>query len=611
MWTSDIFTIHLTYNMTFADYGFEASILKALDGLGFETPTPIQELTFKHFKENETDLIGLAQTGTGKTAAFSLPILQSAEAANPNVQAIILSPTRELCLQIASDIAAYSKHMVGVNCVAVYGGANIMTQIKQLRDGATIVVGTPGRTLDLIKRNKLKLNNINWLVFDEADEMLSMGFKDDLDAILEACPKERKTLLFSATMPKEIQQIGMNYMNDPAKLSAGSGANVSGANIKHKYYMVGARDRYTALKRLADVNPDIYAIIFCRTKLGTQEVADKLGEDGYNADALHGDLSQAQRDFVMARFRKKQIQMLVATDVAARGIDVDDLTHVIHYQLPDENEVYIHRSGRTGRAGKDGESLSIIHSRESRKIRDIERTIKKEIEIAKVPTGDVICEAQLYHLVKKVHDVEVNDEIIEPYLVKINEELAELDRDDLIKRFISVEFNRFLDYYENARDINVEPGARDRDRKERGERLGKSGPSNMTKMVINHGRKSGLTPPLLISFLNETMEGTSFDIGKIDINAGNSTFWIDSNVTNDLEKAVKKSSHTGVAVFKDSDQTDDGGFKVSRRDDRGGGRSRGGSNHRKGGGRRDNGGGSGGGRRDSGGGSGGGRRKRY
>ncbi len=615
IWTGDILMIHLIHIMTFADYGFEPSIMKAISELGFETPTPIQELTFQHFSENETDLIGLAQTGTGKTAAFSLPILQTAEVDNPNVQAIILSPTRELCNQIANDIASYSKHMVGINCLAVYGGANIMTQIKQLRDGVTIVVGTPGRTLDLIKRKKLKLENINWLVFDEADEMLSMGFKDDLDAILEACPKERKTLLFSATMPKEIQEIGMNYMNNPARLSAGSGANVSAVNIIHKYYMVGARDRYTALKRLADVNPDIYAIIFCRTKLGTQEVADKLGEDGYNADALHGDMSQAQRDFVMARFRKKQIQMLVATDVAARGIDVEDLTHVIHYQLPDENEIYIHRSGRTGRAGKEGESLSIIHSRESRKIRDIERTIKKEIELAKVPTGDVICEAQLYHLVKKVHDVDVNEQEIEPYLTKINEELADLSREDLIKRFISVEFNRFLDYYNNARDINVEPGSRDRERKERtdrGERGGTSGPSNMTKMVINHGRKSGLTPPLLISFLNEMMEGTSFDIGKIDINAGNSTFWVDKHVTKDLEKAVKKSSHTGVAVFEDKDQTDDGGFTVSRRDDRGGGgrsgggRSRGGSNHRKGGGS-----GGGGGRRDSGGSGGGGRRKRY
>ncbi len=563
--------------MTFQDYGLSASILKALDKMGFVTPTPIQKLTFDHFSEKDTDLIGLAQTGTGKTAAFSLPILDSIDPEKDNVQAIVLAPTRELCLQIAKEIANFSEFMRKVNCVAVYGGANISTQIKQLREGASIVVGTPGRTLDLIKRRKLRLESIDWLVFDEADEMLSMGFKDDLDAILEACPTERKTLLFSATMPKEIQEIGLNYMNDPAKVTAGA-ANVSASKITHKYYMVNARDRYLALKRLADVNPDIYAIIFCRTKAGTQEVADKLGEDGYNADAIHGDLSQAQRDFVMSRFRKKQIQMLVATDVAARGIDVDDLTHVIHYQLPDENEIYIHRSGRTGRAGKEGQSLAIIHGREKRKIKDIERKIKKEIFPAQVPSGQQICEAQLFHLVKRIHNVEVNQNEINPFMDKVYEQLQELDRDELIQRFISVEFNRFLDYYQNARDINISSSNNE-------SRSGRSRKDqDMTKMVINHGRKSGLTPPLLINFLNELMEGTSFAIGSIRINNRNSTFWIESSVHKDLEKAIKKSSHQGVSIWKDKDQTGDPHAKPER-GNRGGGRRKGG--HRKGNSSRD------------------------
>lgn len=583
--------------MTFKDYNFSPSLLKALDDLGFEKPTPIQQLTFKHFSENDNDLIGLAQTGTGKTAAFSIPILESSDETDPNVQAIILSPTRELCLQIAKDIESYSKYMAGVNVVAVYGGANISTQIKKLKDGATIVVGTPGRTLDLINRKKLKLGNIKWLVFDEADEMLSMGFKDDLDAILEACPRERKTLLFSATMPDEIKQIGLNYMNDPAQLTAGS-ANVSAQNIEHKYYMVNAKDRYLALKRLADVNPDIYAIIFCRTKAGTQEVADKLGEDGYNADAIHGDLSQAQRDFVMSRFRKKQIQMLVATDVAARGIDVDDLTHVIHYQLPDENEVYIHRSGRTGRAGKKGESLSIIHSREMRKIRDIERKIKKDITRAEVPTGKEICEAQLFHLINTVKTVELNEEV-EAYMENAMKQLEGLDREELIKRFISVEFNRFLDYYDNSRDINVSSNERGRDRDSKS---ASRGHSNMTKMVINHGRRSGLTPPLLINFLNELMGSRKFDIGKITLNNRNSTFWVENGVVKDLEKAIKKSSHHGVSIWQDKDQSEEAPSRSGRGD-----RRRGGSSHRKG--SKDKSGRDRGGRKDRGGKSSG-RRKR-
>ena len=581
--------------MTFTDYNLSPSLLKALGDLGFEKPTPIQELTFKHFSENDNDLIGLAQTGTGKTAAFSIPILESVDQSDPDVQAIILSPTRELCLQIAKDIESYSKYMVGVNVVAVYGGANITTQIKKLRDGASIVVGTPGRTLDLIKRKKLKLHNIKWLVFDEADEMLSMGFKDDLDAILEACPSERKTLLFSATMPDEIKQIGMNYMNEPSQLTAGS-ANVSAQNIEHKYYMVSARDRYLALKRLADVNPDIYAIIFCRTKAGTQEVADKLGEDGYNADAIHGDLSQAQRDFVMSRFRKKQIQMLVATDVAARGIDVDDLTHVIHYQLPDENEVYIHRSGRTGRAGKKGESLSIIHSREMRKIKDIQRKIKKDITKASVPTGKEICEAQLFHLINKVKTVEINEEV-EAYMEDAMLQLEGLEREELIKKFISVEFNRFLDYYDNARDINVSSSDRGKN-EDSGSRS--RGHSNMTKMVINHGRRSGLTPPLLINFLNELMGSKKFEIGKITLNQRNSTFWVENDVVKDLEKAIKKSSHHGVSIWKDKDQTEDEPSR-SRRGGRKGGKHRKGGDH---GSKRDR-----GSRRDQGGKSSG-RRKR-
>ncbi|RLD83641.1 MAG: ATP-dependent helicase, partial [Bacteroidetes bacterium] len=440
--------------ITFKETELNPEILKALDELGFVNPTPIQEKTIPHLLSSERDLVGFAQTGTGKTAAFGLPIIHQIDTKSKNVQAIILSPTRELCVQIAQDITNYAKYTKGLNVVAVYGGTSIDTQIRSLKKGAQIVVGTPGRTLDLIKRKKLKLSTVEYLVLDEADEMLTMGFKDDLDAILEGTPAEKQTLLFSATMPKEIANIAKKYMKDSVEISAGK-KNIGAENVNHIYYMVNARDRYLALKRIADINPKIYGIVFCRTRRETKEVAEKLMGDGYNADALHGDLSQAQRDYVMSRFRTKKLQLLVATDVAARGLDVTDLTHIINYNLPDDLEVYIHRSGRTGRAGKKGISISIIHSRETGKIRMIQKKVGKTFEHIPVPSGKEICGKQLYNLIDKVEKIEVDESQIEQFLPEIYKKLDWLSREELIKHFVSAEFNRFLAYYKNAPDLNV------------------------------------------------------------------------------------------------------------------------------------------------------------
>jgi ATP-dependent RNA helicase DeaD len=535
--------------ITFKELGLRDEILKVLEEIGFETPTPIQEQTINLLINSDKDLIGLAQTGTGKTAAFSLPILNNIVASNNVVQAIILCPTRELCLQIERDITTFSKYLPKITSLAVYGGTSITNQINALKhDNIQIVVGTPGRTLDLINRKRLDISNIKWLILDEADEMLSMGFKDELDAILANAPAEEKqTLLFSATMPKEIKRIANKYMTNADEVSAGQ-VNVSNKNILHKYFIVNARDRYVALKRLADFYPGIYSIVFCRTKAETQDVANKLAHDGYNADALHGDLSQAQRDYVMNRFRKKQLQMLVATDVAARGLDVENITHVINYNLPDDPEVYIHRSGRTGRAGKEGVCYSLIHSREMGKIRVLERKIGKEVERELVPSGKEICAAQLWNLIDKVKTVEVNEKQIEAFLPEIYERLEEIDHKELIKRFVSVEFNRFLEYYQGAVDINITKTVRDRgDKNDRSESRG-SGDSKFTKFSINHGKKSKLTPKMLIGLINEHTEGHSIDIGRIDIQFTESFFDIDSQYTDVLIKAFKESPYEDLKV---------------------------------------------------------------
>ena len=457
---------------TFQEMGLKKEILDAISEMGFETPTSIQEKAIPVILTSSKDIIGRAQTGTGKTGAFGIPILQKLNLHSDHVQALILCPTRELCLQITKEIQNFAKKLLNVRVIPVYGGTSMDTQVYALKQKAQIVVGTPGRTLDLINRKKLKLEGIQWVVLDEADEMLSMGFKDDMDAILATTSKDKQTLLFSATMPHEIMRMVKTYMKDPIEIAAEQ-IQTGADNVTHHYYEVHARDRYVALKRVIDMQPDIYAIVFCRTRAETKEIAEKLSAEGYNSDALHGDLSQQQREYTLGRFRSKTLQLLIATDVAARGLDVSDLTHVINYNLPDDPDVYIHRSGRTGRAHRKGISITIIHSRENNRIKDLERRVGKPFEKKKVPTGKEICEKQLFHLVEKVENVEVEEKQIMEFLPVIFNKLSWLDREELIKRFVSVEFNRFLAYYKDATDINVEHRKQEGRRDERG-RSGRS-----------------------------------------------------------------------------------------------------------------------------------------
>ena len=542
----------------FESMGLRSEILNAIQELGFVAPTPIQEKAVPFLLESDQDMVALAQTGTGKTAAFGLPIIQQIDSSLKVPQALILSPTRELAMQIASDLTDFSKFLGKINIAVLYGGADIKKQITSLEKGAQIVVGTPGRTLDLIKRKKFRVNEIQWLVLDEADEMLSMGFKDDLDGILKDTPAEKQTLLFSATMPAEIVRIANNYMVDPYEISVGK-KNTGAENVEHHYYVVHAKDRYLALKRVADINPNIYGIIFCRTRAETKEVADKLMQDGYNADALHGDLSQAQRDHVMARFRAKHLQMLVATDVAARGLDVNDLTHVINYNLPDDPEVYIHRSGRTGRAGKKGISVTLTHMREKGKLRDVERKIGKKFIKVEVPQGKEICEKQLFNLIDKVEKVEVNDEQIAPFMQVIYKKLAWLDREELIKHFVSVEFNRFLTYYENAPDINVDEnsvhdeergrGRKDRTRQNR-ERGGKPNKRDMeySRFFFSLGKKNGISKRTIIDMINQQMPGKSVEIGNIEVLKGFSFFEVDARFEKEISKALQNARYKGQRI---------------------------------------------------------------
>ena len=504
---------------TFLELGLKEPINKALTDLGYEKPTVIQEKAIPQIISSLDDLKAFAQTGTGKTAAFSLPILQLADENNKNTQAIILSPTRELAVQIGNNIKEFSKYIPNIKVVTVYGGANIEEQIRALKKGAQIVVGTPGRTVDLINRRALKLGNIEWLVLDEADEMLNMGFKDELDKVLEATPETKQTLLFSATFPREVEAIAKNYMTKPVEISSGQ-KNTGSDNVSHEYYLVSERTRYPALKRIADLNPDIYAIIFCRTRRETQEVADHLIKDGYNADALHGELSQAQRDSVMGKFRTKNIQILVATDVAARGLDVTNLTHVINHKLPDQIENYTHRSGRTGRAGKTWISIALVSNKEKGRIRAIERIIKKKFDQGKVPSGKEICQNQLMHLIDKVNAIEVKQSEIEDFLPSIYEKLEGLSREELIQKFVSLEFNSFLSYYENARDLN-DFSSRDTGRNGRGSN------ENMTRFFINIGRKDSLNPARLIGLINDQKITDNIEIGAIDILDTFSFFEID------------------------------------------------------------------------------------
>ena len=534
---------------TFNDFGLNIEILKAIKELGFETPTPIQAKTIPLLMSSSQDIIATAQTGTGKTAAFGLPAILLVNPNNKNTQTLILCPTRELCVQITRDLISYSKYMSGINVLAVYGGARIDSQIRALKKGAQIVVGTPGRTRDLINRRKLFVENIERVVLDEADEMLTMGFKEELDAILENTPDNKQTLLFSATMSKKVVSITRKYMKKPVEISVAR-TNVGAENIKHVNYMVQAKDRYEVLKRIADMNPNIYGIVFCRTRRETKEIANKLMHDGYNADAIHGDLSQSQRDEVMGKFRRRSLQVLVATDVAARGLDVNDLTHIINYNLPDDPEVYIHRSGRTGRAGKSGISIAIIHTRDIRKLREIERISGISFSKELVPDGRDICEKRLYALIDKIEKVEVNEEQIGPFLDDIYEKLASFDRENLIKHFVSAEFNRYLSYYKNSRDINISGGKNKRDSREPRDRKSRSErrESKFATIYINVGARNNLSPNRLMGLINEALDSKDAVIGSIDIMKKFSFFEIEENRKTEIINALNKESFEDVSL---------------------------------------------------------------
>ena len=511
---------------TFADLGVAPQLLKAINELGFEYPMPIQEMVIPHLLSKDSDVIGLAQTGTGKTAAFGLPVLQRIDPDKDTTQALVIAPTRELCLQIAGDLADFSKYQDNVKILPVYGGSSIDSQIRALRKGVQVIVATPGRLIDLIKRGEVKLFDVHTVILDEADEMLNMGFLDDITEILSHVPEERKMLMFSATMPKEIANISRRFMHNPVEFVAGN-RNEGSKNVSHIYYMVKAHDKYLALKRIADNNPDIYGIIFCRTKKETQEIADKLINDGYNADCLHGDLSQQQRDLAMKKFRDHVTQLLVATDVAARGLDVDDLTHVINYGLPDDVAVYTHRSGRTGRANKRGVSVAIIHSREKHKLREIEKIIGKEFEYRKVPTPEHIIEKQLYNLADRLEKVQVDEEEINKYLPGVRKKLEWLSEEDLLKRVLSLEFNRLLHYYQNTPDIDLnqtdkgsgkeKAGRGKRERGEKGDKDRRTAPSGWERMMVNIGKAQGFFPGNLMELVNRSVNGAKPEIGRIDL----------------------------------------------------------------------------------------------
>jgi ATP-dependent RNA helicase DeaD len=541
---------------TFEALGLREEIINSLQELHFEQPTPIQEQAIPFILNAENDLIAFAQTGTGKTAAFGLPIIQQIDDDIYETQALVLSPTRELCLQIANDLEIYSKYLKRLKVVPVYGGADISKQMKQLNSGAHIVVGTPGRVLDLIKRKKLKVENIDRLVLDEADEMLSMGFKDELDAILANTPQEKQTLLFSATMPAEMMRIAEKYMHQPEQISVGK-RNSGADNVQHHFIPVHASDRYEVLKRIVDINPHMYGIVFCRTRNDTREIADHLIKDGYNADALHGDMTQAQRDAVMNRFRQKNLQLLIATDVAARGLDVNDLTHVINHSMPDDPEVYIHRSGRTGRAGRSGICLSLVHGRDKGKLKQVERTVKKKFEQKPVPSGRDICEKQLFSMIDRMENVEVNPEI-EQFLPAIISKLSWLDKEDIIRNFVSLEFNQMLEHYKGARDLNMsfskskdmDKGKGKRDRKEKRDRKpkhnGKS--SGFSRIFMNVGKKDRISPKSIIGMVNRHMPDEDVKIGQIEILNNFSFFEVDRSYEQDVLSALSDVKHKGTNI---------------------------------------------------------------
>ena len=539
----------------FEQLGLSESLLKAILDLGFENPTDVQEKAIPLLLEKDTDLVALAQTGTGKTAAFGFPVIQKIDANNRNTQALILSPTRELCLQITNELKNYSKYEKGINVVAVYGGASITEQARDIKRGAQIIVATPGRMQDMINRGLVNISQINYCILDEADEMLNMGFYEDIVNILSTTPDEKSTWLFSATMPAEVARIGKQFMTDPIEITVGT-KNSGSATVSHEFYLVNARDRYEALKRLADCNPDIFSVVFCRTKRDTQAVAGKLIEDGYSAAALHGDLSQAQRDGVMKSFRGRQIQMLVATDVAARGIDVDNVTHVVNYQLPDEIETYNHRSGRTGRAGKLGTSIVIVTKSELRKISSIERIIKQKFEEKTIPSGIEICEIQLLHLANKIKDTEVDHEI-DNYLPAINNVLEDLSKEELIKKMVSVEFNRFIAYYKKNRDISNQSSGSDRRERDSAPRENNNG--GATRYFVNIGSRDNFDWMSLKDYLKETLDLGRDDVFKVDVKEGFSFFNTDPEHTDKVMEVLNNVQLEGRRINVEISKNDGGG----------------------------------------------------
>ena len=535
--------------MTFEELGLKSEVLKSIKELGFEAPTPIQEQAIPHLLGKDSDFVGLAQTGTGKTAAFGLPLVNNIENHAKTPQGLIICPTRELCLQIAKDLDSYSKYLK-VSIVAVYGGTDIRKQMSDIKRGASVIVATPGRLMDLINRKAISLSDVEYVVLDEADEMLNMGFKEDIDAILETTPEKKNVWLFSATMPADVARIAKTYMNDPLEVAIGH-KNQSNENIDHIYYVVKEKDRYAAVKRLIDFNPNIYGLIFCRTRQETGSVADKLAKEGYNAEPLHGDLSQVQRDRVMDRFRKKDLQILVATDVAARGLDIDNITHVINYNLPDDIENYTHRSGRTARAGRKGESLVLVNTRETGKIRAIEKQMRTTFTLGTVPNAEEICEIQLLKLIHKVISTDVREKDIQKFMPTIMAEFEALSKEEVIKHFVSTEFNRFIEYYERAGDLNASASKgddRNDDRPNRRERKTNETESGKTRFFVSIGRRDGLNPGGLLRLICDATGLNSGNVGRIDIMTSYSFFEADNEYSDNILSKVNGAEYEGNAV---------------------------------------------------------------
>jgi len=560
--------------MTFEELGLKSEVLKSLKELGFEAPTPIQQKAIPYLLGENSDFVGLAQTGTGKTAAFGLPLVNNIENHAKTPQGLVICPTRELCLQISKDLEIYAKHLK-VKVVAVYGGTDIRRQMTDIRQGASVIVATPGRLMDLINRKAVQLNEVEYVVLDEADEMLNMGFKEDIDSILESTPNHKNVWLFSATMPAEVARIAKNYMTDPFEVSIGH-KNQSNENIDHIYYVVKEKDRYAAVKRLIDFNPDIYGLIFCRTRQETGNVAEKLAKEGYNAEPLHGDLSQAQRDRVMERFRKKDLQILVATDVAARGLDIDNITHVINYNLPDDIENYTHRSGRTARAGRKGESLVLINTREQGKIRSIEKQMRTTFTPGLIPNAKEICEIQLMKLINKVISIDVRERDIQTFMPTIMAGFEDMSKEEVIKHFVSAEFNRFIEYYERAGDLNATSGKGDdkgfEDRSKRRDRKGDETESGKTRFFVSIGRRDGLNPGGLLRLVCDASGLRSANVGRIDIMTSYSFFEADNEHAENILKSVNGSNYEGHEVS----------IEITKTKPSGGG-SRGGGGRRDGG----------------------------